>query len=199
MRNALYAPSQIAKDKANKQSKADKEKKKALEFDPTDGGDEKISEKEFVKSFSKAMKLPVGDAKRLFKAADRSRDGFLDFHEFLCMMALMQPNSTSEQKLELVFAMYDVDHSGALDQIEVRKLLENMLTTEDADHKEAQIKKVVGRFDADGDRKVSLPELKVALKDEGFLNEFFGQNVQFDEAATKIYEAKVKSFMCLVM
>ena len=67
------------------------------------------------------------------------------------------------------------------------------------DHKEAQIKKVVGRFDADGDRKVSLPELKVALKDEGFLNEFFGQNVQFDEAATKIYEAKVKSFMCLVM
>ena len=152
-----------------------------------------------MKSFSKAMKLPVGDAKRLFKAADRSRDGFLDFHEFLCMMALMQPNSTSEQKLELVFAMYDVDHSGALDQIEVRKLLENMLTTEDVDHKEAQIKKVVGRFDADGDRKVSLPELKVALKDEGFLNEFFGQNVQFDEAATKIYEAKVKSFMCLVM
>ena len=145
------------------------------------------------------MKLPVGDAKRLFKAADRSRDGFLDFHEFLCMMALMQPTSTGAQKLELVFAMYDVDHSGALDQIEVRKLLENMLTTEDPDQKDAQIKKVIGRFDADGDRKVSLPELNGALKDEGFLEEFFGQNVQFDEAAKQVYEVKVKSSMCMVM
>lgn len=61
-----------------KQSKADKEKKKAAEYDPSDGGDELISEKEFTKTFSKAMKIPVGDTKRLFKAADTSRDGFVD-------------------------------------------------------------------------------------------------------------------------
>ena len=38
----------------------------------------------------------VGDASRLFKAADRNRNGFLDLNEFLCLMALMM-KSTGEQ------------------------------------------------------------------------------------------------------
>ena len=58
----------IAKDKPLKQSKKDKEAKKDPVYDAKDGGDEKISEKEFTKTFSKAMKIPVADANLLFKA-----------------------------------------------------------------------------------------------------------------------------------
>lgn len=113
-------------------------------------------------------------------------------------MALML-DSSGEAKLEIVFRMYDVDHSGQLDQIEVRKLLENLLTTDNSEQKEEQIKQVISKFDADGDRKVSLDELKATLRDAGFLEQYFGQNVLFEDAAKAVYDVKVKSSMCAVM
>ena len=93
----------------------------------------------------------------------------------------------------------DLDKSNLLDQLEVRRLLYNMLTTESEAEKEEQIKKIAARFDADNEKKVSFEELKTALQEEGFLNEFFGQNINYAEAADRVYTAKMTSRACIVM
>ena len=48
-------------------------------------------------------------------------------------------------------------------------------------------------------RQVSEAELVAALKQQGFLEQFFGQNVTFEQGADQVYEAKVKTSLCLVM
>ena len=48
-------------------------------------------------------------------------------------------------------------------------------------------------------RQVSEAELVAALKQQGFLEQFFGQNVTFEQCADQVYEAKVKTSLCLVM
>ena len=52
-------------------------------------GDDKISEEEFALYFSKVMKLETAHAKALFRVADATRDGFLEYREFLGLMATL--------------------------------------------------------------------------------------------------------------
>jgi len=174
-----------------------------------------ITEAEFVTAFTKGIKLkdadgqPIkvtgDDAKRLFKAADTSRDGFVSFNEFVCLMAVMQKGSP-EKKLDLVFRIYDADKSGKLEEGEIRNLLTQMLTTEDADEKATQIdnvvKMVMEKDGADGskaDKKISQDELKQALADTGILTACMGQNIDFSGAVSNMYNKTVKSRACLVM
>ena len=52
-------------------------------------GDDKISEEEFALYFSKVMKVETAHAKALFRVADATRDGFLEYREFLGLMAIL--------------------------------------------------------------------------------------------------------------
>ena len=57
---------------------------------PPHTGDDRISEEEFALYFSKVMKVKTAHAKALFRVADsRTRDGFLEFREFLGLMAIL--------------------------------------------------------------------------------------------------------------
>ena len=56
---------------------------------PPHTGDDRISEEEFALYFSKVMKVETAHAKALFRVADATRDGFLEYREFLGLMAIL--------------------------------------------------------------------------------------------------------------
>ena len=147
------------------------------------------------------IKVTGTDAKRLFKAADTSRDGFLNFNEFVCLMAVMQKGDGAK-KLDLVFRIYDTDKSGMLEEGEIRTLLEQLLTTQDPEEKTAQITKVLEmlmKHDSDGNKKISQAELQTALADAGVLDACVGQNIDMEAAADAVYNVATKSSACAVM
>lgn len=60
------------------------------------------------------IKVTPAEAKKLFEAADTSKDGYVNFNEFVCLMAVMQKGN-AEKKLDLAFRLYDSDRSGMLE------------------------------------------------------------------------------------
>ena len=58
------------------------------------------------------MKLEVADAGKMFDAADTSREGMLNFHEFACLMGLMEKQAAVPGSLRYAFNVFDKDGSG---------------------------------------------------------------------------------------
>eukprot|EP00455_Lapot_gusevi_P049387 TRINITY_DN699_c0_g1_i1.p1 TRINITY_DN699_c0_g1~~TRINITY_DN699_c0_g1_i1.p1 ORF type:complete len:184 (+),score=56.56 TRINITY_DN699_c0_g1_i1:75-626(+) len=61
----------------------------------------------------------------LFKYFDANGDGIVDAQEFLTAMATLCFSSL-EEKLRLVFDMYDIDHDGALNRQEVQQQMQSI-------------------------------------------------------------------------
>lgn len=76
-----------------------------------------------------------------------------------------------------------------------------MLTTQDEAEKASQIDKVIEmlmKFDDDGNKRISQPELKRALADTGLLETCMGQNISIS-AVDSMWDSAVKSRACAVM
>ena len=85
---------------------------------PPHTGDDRVSEEEVALYFSKVMKVETAHAKALFRVADsRTRDGFLEFREFLGLMAILYRHTYDTSPHALVkyvmmeVGMYDVSYS----------------------------------------------------------------------------------------
>ena len=79
---------QFKKVAADKKVEGKGKKKKVIES-VNGGGDDMISETEFVDYFSKIMKVETSHAKALFRVADTSGDGFLEYREFLGLLSIL--------------------------------------------------------------------------------------------------------------
>ena len=78
----------------------------------------------------KKLKINVADTKGVFKAANVSHTGLMSFHELVSVLAtLKNADQPDEDKLDLVFRAYDRDQKGALDEAEVKVLIETGLDT----------------------------------------------------------------------
>ncbi|XP_065181868.1 uncharacterized protein LOC135812423 [Sycon ciliatum] len=87
-----------------------------------------ISEAEFTQAY--ASFFPYGNSscisKHIFRAMDRSGNGFISFSEYLSVLGVMGRGTTSD-KLRFAFQVYDIDGSGyvTLDEFcEIRTALE---------------------------------------------------------------------------
>ena len=99
------------------------------------------------------MKVETSHARSLFRTADETNDGYLEYREFLSLMSILYKGKP-EDKLKLIFECapprcarrarkraltpclrprrtYDVDGSGQIDEDEMRLMLRNTLTIED--------------------------------------------------------------------
>tara|TARA_B110001452_G_C15091735_1_gene380912 strand:+ start:145 stop:687 length:543 start_codon:yes stop_codon:yes gene_type:complete len=171
---------QFKKVAADKKTEGKGKKKKVIES--TDGGgDDKINEQEFVEYFSKIMKVETSHASALFRAADSTNDGFLEYREFLGLLSILY-KGTPEDKLKLIFQSYDADNSGEIDEEEMRKMLASTLTIEDPAEKDKAIEDIIVKafeeMDTDGNETISLEELQEAFqKRPELMTEYFGQNI----------------------
>mmetsp|Transcript_62855 Transcript_62855/g.124098 ORF Transcript_62855/g.124098 Transcript_62855/m.124098 type:complete len:250 (-) Transcript_62855:203-952(-) len=118
-----YRKDKVSKDKAA--VKAAKKLKLPIPEPEPEAANPGIDEPCFTKLLTKQMKLIVPDSASLFKAANTSRSGLMNFSEFVAVIATLSKNPRpAEEKLALVFAMYDKDKDGNLESGDVKLLLE---------------------------------------------------------------------------
>ena len=100
--------------------------------DATDDGNEirrDILECELTKAeFAEAMSLKPDSLfiNQMFELIDKNKNGFVSFREFLDMFVVFSKGSPDD-KIELMFNMYDIDKSGMLDRVEFKKMLKAMM------------------------------------------------------------------------
>jgi len=124
---AAYRKDKTAKDKAA--AKIAKRAKLPIPEPLPEMKNPKIDEPTFVKLL-KTFKITVPDTKQLFKAANTTRTGLISFAEFVTVVgAIKNKEAPSDDKLGLVFRMYDRDRSGQLESGEVQLLLDTGLST----------------------------------------------------------------------
>ena len=78
--------------------------------------------------FADAMSLKKDSlfVEQMFQLIDQDGNGFISFREFLNMIVIFAKGSP-EDKIKLMFDMYDVDKSGQLSRDEFRKMLKGMM------------------------------------------------------------------------
>ncbi|KAK8896667.1 hypothetical protein M9Y10_014580 [Tritrichomonas musculus] len=133
--------------------------KKAFEaLDKDKSGKLEIAE---IEELLKSKGLPADRAALVVKLSDKDGDGAINFDEFKQSLdtlaeAKQDPKGTATK----LFTELDKDHSGYLDENEVYDFL-HYLNPEKATHEEAQ--KIIAKYDADKDGKLTLDETLKAL------------------------------------
>ena len=106
-------------------------------------------------------------ATRLFEYLDRDKSGTLTLHEFINGLEVVV-NGNTEEKIEFLFKVFDVDGDGSIDFDEMRMMLKCCL----ADSPSLDIYETVEDLtailfkenDHDNSNNISLDELKIAFR-----------------------------------
>jgi len=115
---------------------------------------------------------------RLYHAFDVDNNKTIDFQEFVDGLSVFM-KGTSEEKLELSFKLYDVDHDGYLTQPELEKVLTKLAAVFTLEEQTLEIKALVARMfedlDINGDGRLSLTEYKLSAMKEPLIVDFLSQ------------------------
>jgi dual oxidase len=105
---------------------------------------------------------------QMFQLIDQDGNGFVSFREFLDMIVIFAKGSP-EDKIKLMFDMYDVDKSGRLDRIEFKKMLKAMMEMVSAQVSPDQMDQLIeSMFAAAGfqnKQDLTLEDFNVLLRD----------------------------------
>ena len=120
--------------------------------------------------FADAMSLKPDSlfVDQMFQLIDQDGNGFVSFREFLDMIVIFAKGSP-EDKIKLMFDMYDVDKSGYLDRIEFKKMLKAMMEMVNAQVTPDQMDQLVeSMFTSAGfqnKQELTLEDFNVLLRD----------------------------------
>ncbi|KAI0214791.1 Dual oxidase [Lamellibrachia satsuma] len=102
-----------------------------------------LSREEFAESL--AMKPDSVFINQMFSLIDRDRNGYISFGELLYAVVLFSKGGP-EDKMELLFHMYDMDKSGTLDKEEVTALVKSILEMAHSDLTSAETDQLVEKM-----------------------------------------------------
>ena len=120
--------------------------------------------------FADAMSLKKDSlfVEQMFQLIDQDGNGFVSFREFLDMIVIFAKGSPDD-KIKLMFDMYDVDRSGELDKTEFKKMLRAMMELVNATVSHDQMDQLISdMFERAGFRnkeKLTLEDFNVLLRD----------------------------------
>ena len=120
--------------------------------------------------FADAMSLKEDSifVDQMFTLIDADGNGFVSFREFLDMIVIFAKGSPDD-KIKLMFDMYDVDKSGSLDRVEFKKMLKSMMELVNAAVTPDQMEQLVeSMFAAAGFQSkdtLDLDDFKLLLRD----------------------------------
>ena len=124
-------------------------------------------------------------AERVFKKMDANGNGKISFKEFITALSVTT-NGSTEERMDWVFTMYDVDDSGSLDKDEMNRLMQAVIIMSgkvpDDKEVERRVKNVFRKYDKDNSDELSAQEFKLAVKTEPTIRDLFAdQDVVADE------------------
>ena len=120
--------------------------------------------------FADAMSLKKDSlfVEQMFQLIDQDGNGFISFREFLDMIVIFAKGSP-EDKIKLMFDMYDVDRSGELDKDEFKKMLRAMMELVNASVTPDQMDQLINQmFESAGfqnKQSLTLEDFNVLLRD----------------------------------
>ncbi|XP_043256112.1 dual oxidase 2-like [Colletes gigas] len=84
--------------------------------------------------FSEALSMRSDSEfiKKIFNLADKDKNGFISFREFLDMLIIFL-NGSAEEKVKLMFDMYDINGTGRLKRDDFKNMLRSFMETVNAD------------------------------------------------------------------
>ena len=120
--------------------------------------------------FADAMSLKKDSLfiEQMFQLIDQDGNGFVSFREFLDMIVIFAKGSPDD-KIKLMFDMYDIDHSGHLDREEFKKMLKAMMELVNASVSPDQMDQLIdSMFTAAGfqnKQELTLEDFNVLMRD----------------------------------
>ena len=115
-----------------------------------------------VEEFFHGLKLePTSFGERVFKVADVSHDGEIDFGEFFVAVYNFC-SFNADSLLNFCFNIFDVDRSGSIERAEVKALVKMMRGNSSKLDQKADA--LLKKMDRDGDGEMSLSEFKAMNK-----------------------------------
>ena len=105
---------------------------------------------------------------QMFQLIDEDENGFISFREFLNMIVIFAKGNP-EDKIKLMFDMYDIDRSGELDKNEFKKMLKAMMELVNASISPDQMDRLINQmFESAGfqsKRLLTLDDFNALLMD----------------------------------
>ncbi|CAO3672433.1 unnamed protein product [Umbelopsis vinacea] len=141
-----------------------------------------ISQDEFKETVRKYVPdvSPEDDVflNRLYAAFDVDNNKQIDFREFVDGLSVFM-KGTPEEKLELSFKLYDMDHDGYLTQAELERVMTQLSLTFSNEDQTNEIRELISRMfedvDVNGDGKLTLHEYKLSAMKEPLIVDFLEQ------------------------
>ncbi|CAF3262739.1 unnamed protein product [Rotaria sp. Silwood2] len=143
----------------------------------------KLDQKRFIELFKQFY--PEGNPKKFCKYAfdtfDADNDGTISFEEFLITYSAAR-NGNLDDRLDLVFDIYDISKDGLIDEAELTKMIvalyklagkTNLKGDHDPKRRAAQI---IAKLDLSGDKKLSKAEFFSGCKSDPFMRRLLDPN-----------------------
>ncbi|XP_072031527.1 dual oxidase 2-like [Amphiura filiformis] len=99
-----------------------------------------LTKTEFAETLS--MKPDSLFVEKMFELADKTNSGTISFREFLDVLVIFTKGQP-EDKMRMMFNMYDLDGSGALDRSKFNTMLKSMMEMVNASLESSQLEKVI--------------------------------------------------------
>ncbi|XP_024892800.1 dual oxidase 2-like [Temnothorax curvispinosus] len=121
---------------------------------------------EFAEALS--MRPDAEFVKKIFHLVDKDRNGFISFREFVDMLVIFLKGS-AEEKMKLMFDMYDINGTGRLKREEFSNMLRSFMETVNADvtddELEALVQSMMYHADLANKERINLQDFQQILSD----------------------------------
>ncbi|EFN70161.1 Dual oxidase [Camponotus floridanus] len=137
---------------------------------------------EFAEALS--MKPDAEFVKKIFNLVDKDKNGFISFREFVDMLVIFLKGS-SEEKMKLMFDMYDINGTGRLKKEEFSAMLRSFMETGNADITDDELETLVQSMmyhaDLANKETINLQDFQQILRD--FNDKFNYVEIEFNVPA----------------
>ncbi|XP_050459016.1 dual oxidase 2-like isoform X1 [Cataglyphis hispanica] len=137
---------------------------------------------EFAEALS--MKPDAEFVKKIFNLVDKDKNGFISFREFVDMLVIFLKGS-AEEKMKLMFDMYDINGIGRLKREEFSAMLRSFMETSNADimddELEALVQSMMYHADLADKETINLQDFQKILSD--FNDKFNYAELEFNVPA----------------
>ncbi|XP_071694254.1 calcineurin B-like protein 7 [Rutidosis leptorrhynchoides] len=106
-------------------------------------------------------------ADRLFDTFDIKKNGVIEFDEFVRSLSIFHPDARESDKIEFMFRLYDLKHTGFIEREELKEMVVAFLSEMNHDLSDEAVEAILDKtiLDADlnGDGKIDLEEWKAFI------------------------------------